>query len=56
MAKVDREAESHLEREVYMLCYLHERSDLPVPEFFYSVAMIYDQLAPWSVILLVYRT
>jgi fructosamine-3-kinase len=36
VAKVDRAGESHLEREAYMLRYLHERSDLPVPEVFYG--------------------
>ena len=36
VAKVDREAESHLEREAYMLRYLREHSELPVPEVFYS--------------------
>ncbi len=32
VAKVDREGESHLERESYMLRYLRENSELPVPE------------------------
>jgi fructosamine-3-kinase len=32
VAKVDRTRESHLEREAYMLRYLREKSDLPVPE------------------------
>jgi fructosamine-3-kinase len=32
VAKVDREGESHLEREAYMLRYLRDKSDLPVPE------------------------
>lgn len=32
VAKVDRKAEAHLERESYMLRYLRENSDLPVPE------------------------
>jgi fructosamine-3-kinase len=36
VAKVDRERESHLEREAYMLRYLRERSELPVPEVFYG--------------------
>src|ERR687886_275051 len=36
VAKVDREGESHLEREAYMLRYLREHSDLPVPEVFYG--------------------
>ena len=36
VAKVDREAESHLEREVYMLRYLRENSDLPVPEVYHG--------------------
>jgi fructosamine-3-kinase len=35
-AKLDREGESHLEREAYMLRYLRERSELPVPEVFYG--------------------
>ena len=36
VAKVDREGESHLEREAYMLRYLRERSELPVPEVFHG--------------------
>jgi fructosamine-3-kinase len=36
VAKVDLEGESHLEREAYMLRYLHEQSDLPVPEVYYG--------------------
>jgi len=36
VAKVDREGESHLEREAYMLRYLRERSELPVPEVYYG--------------------
>jgi len=36
VAKVDREGESHLEREAYMLQYLRENSDLPVPEVFHG--------------------
>lgn len=36
VAKVDREGESHLEREAYMLRYLREKSVLPVPEVFYG--------------------
>jgi fructosamine-3-kinase len=35
-AKVDREGASHLEREAYMLRYLRENSDLPVPEVFHG--------------------
>jgi fructosamine-3-kinase len=35
-AKVDREGESHLEREAYMLHYLRENSDLPVPEVYHG--------------------
>ena len=31
-AKVDRKGASHLEREAYMLRYLREKSELPVPE------------------------
>jgi fructosamine-3-kinase len=36
VAKVDREGESHLEREAYMLRYLREKSDLPVPEVYHA--------------------
>jgi fructosamine-3-kinase len=36
VAKVDREGASHLEREAYMLRYLRERSDLPVPEVYHG--------------------
>src|SRR5919112_3329593 len=36
VAKVDRAEESHLEREAYMLRYLREKSELPVPEVYYS--------------------
>ena len=36
VAKVDRDGESHLEREAYMLRYLQEKSDLPVPEVFHG--------------------
>jgi fructosamine-3-kinase len=36
VAKVDREGASHLEREAYMLRYLRERSELPVPEVFHG--------------------
>ena len=36
VAKVDLEGESHLEREAYMLRYLHEQSGLPVPEVYYG--------------------
>ena len=36
VAKVDREGESHLEREAYMLRYLRERSELPVPTVFHD--------------------
>jgi len=36
VAKVDRKGESHLERETYMLCYLREKSDLPVPEVYHG--------------------
>src|SRR5918995_1101742 len=35
VAKVDRAGESHLEREAYMLRYLGEKSDLPVPEVYH---------------------
>jgi fructosamine-3-kinase len=36
VAKVDREGESHLEREAYMLRYLRENSELPVPEVYHG--------------------
>jgi fructosamine-3-kinase len=36
VAKVDREGAAHLEREAYMLRYLRERSELPVPEVFHG--------------------
>jgi fructosamine-3-kinase len=36
VAKVDREGASHLEREAYMLRYLRERTELPVPEVFHG--------------------
>ena len=36
VAKVDREGEAHLDREAYMLRYLRENSDLPVPEVFHG--------------------
>jgi fructosamine-3-kinase len=36
VAKVDREGDSHLEREAYMLRYLREKSDLPVPEVYHG--------------------
>ena len=36
VAKLDREGASHLEREAYMLRYLRERSDLPVPEVYHG--------------------
>jgi fructosamine-3-kinase len=36
VAKVDREGSSHLEREAYMLRYLRENSELPVPEVYYG--------------------
>ena len=35
VAKLDREGESHLEREAYMLRYLRKNSELPVPEVYY---------------------
>ena len=34
VAKVDRDGDSHLEREAYMFRYLRERSELPVPEVY----------------------
>ncbi len=36
VAKVDREAEANLDREAYMLRYLREKSDLPVPEVYHG--------------------
>ena len=36
VAKVDRDGESHLEREAYMLRYLREKSELPVPEVYHG--------------------
>jgi fructosamine-3-kinase len=36
VAKIDREGESHLEREAYMLRYLREKSELPVPEVYHG--------------------
>src|SRR5215213_6685618 len=36
VAKVDRNGESHLEREAYMLHYLREKSELPVPEVYHG--------------------
>ncbi len=36
VAKVDRAGEAHLGREAYMLRYLRERSELPVPEVYHS--------------------
>jgi fructosamine-3-kinase len=36
VAKVDRDGESHLNREAYMLRYLREKSDLPVPEVYHG--------------------
>ena len=36
VAKVDSDGESYLEREAYMLRYLRERSDLPVPEVYHG--------------------
>jgi fructosamine-3-kinase len=40
VAKVDREGESHLEREAYMLRYLSQKSDLPVPEVYHGSEML----------------
>jgi fructosamine-3-kinase len=40
VAKVDRAGESHLEREAYMLRYLREKSELPVPEVYHSSEML----------------
>ncbi len=36
VAKIDREGASHLEREAYMLRYLREKSDLPVPDVYHG--------------------
>ena len=36
VAKVDRTGESHLMREAYMLRYLREKMELPVPEVYHS--------------------
>jgi fructosamine-3-kinase len=36
VAKVDTGGESHLEREAYMLRYLREKSDLPIPEVYHG--------------------
>jgi fructosamine-3-kinase len=36
VAKLDREGASHLEREAYMLRYLRENSELPVPEVYHG--------------------
>ena len=36
VAKVDESGESHLEREAYMLRYLRERSNLPVPKVYHG--------------------
>ncbi|WP_166395833.1 fructosamine kinase family protein [Rubrobacter marinus] len=36
VAKVDRSGEANLGREAYMLRYLRERSELPVPEVYFS--------------------
>ena len=36
VAKVDREGESHLDREAYMLRYLRQNTELPVPEVFHG--------------------
>ena len=36
VAKVDRAGESHLEREAYMLRYLRDNSELPVPEVYHG--------------------
>jgi fructosamine-3-kinase len=36
VAKVDKEGESHLEREAYMLRYLRKTSELPVPEVYHG--------------------
>ena len=47
VAKVDRAGESHLEREAYMLRYLREKTELPVPEVYHSsAALLLMELMP----------
>jgi len=47
VAKVDRSGESQLEREAYMLRYLREKSELPVPEVYHSsVALLLMEFMP----------
>ena len=47
VAKVDRAGESHLGREAYMLRYLREKSELPVPEVYHSSeALLLMELMP----------
>jgi len=49
VAKVDRSEESQLEREAYMLRYLREKSELPVPEVYYSSeALLLMEFMPGS--------
>ena len=47
VAKVDRGGESHLEREAHMLRYLREKTELPLPEVYYSSeALLLIELMP----------
>jgi len=49
VAKVDRSGESQLEREAYMLRYLREKSELPVPEVYHSSeALLLMEFMPGS--------
>jgi fructosamine-3-kinase len=49
VAKVDQEARANLEREGYMLRYLREKTDLPVPEVYHSSdRLLLMQLIPGS--------
>ncbi|MBA3474786.1 MAG: fructosamine kinase family protein [Rubrobacter sp.] len=49
VAKVDRSGESQLEREAYMLWYLRDKSELPVPEVYHSSeALLLMEFMPGS--------
>ncbi len=49
VAKIDRSGESQLEREAYMLRYLREKSELPVPEVYHSSeALLLMEFMPGS--------
>ena len=49
VAKVDRTGGSHLEWEAYMLRYLKEKTELPVPEVYYSSkTLLLMQMMPGS--------